>query len=96
MEPSKGSANPGCETSNACYSPADITINVGDTVQWNNSDDMPHTMTSGILKEGGPDGVFDSGLKMKGDTYEFTFNDAGTYGYFCQVHPWMTGSVTVN
>ena len=95
VEPTKGSANPGCEASNACYSPADITINVGDTVQWNNSDDMPHTMTSGSPKEG-PNDVFDSGLKMKGDSFEFTFNSAGTYGYFCQVHPWMTGSVTAN
>ena len=95
VEPTKGSANPGCEASNACYSPADITINVGDTVQWNNSDDMPHTMTSGSPKEG-PNDVFDSGLKMKGDSFEFTFSSAGTYGYFCQVHPWMTGSVTAN
>ncbi|MDC0883558.1 plastocyanin/azurin family copper-binding protein [Nitrosopumilus sp.] len=96
VEPAQGSGSPGCETSNACYLPADITINVGDTVEWINSDIAPHTMTSGILKEGGPDGVFDSGLKMKDTTFEFTFNDAGTYGYFCQVHPWMTGTVTVN
>jgi len=96
VEPAQGSGSPGCETSNACYLPADITINVGDTVQWINSDIAPHTMTSGILKEGGPDGVFDSGLKMQDTTFEFTFNDAGTYGYFCQVHPWMTGTVTVN
>ena len=95
VEPTKGSANPGCEASNACYSPADIIINVGDTVQWNNSDDMPHTVTSGSPKEG-PNDVFDSGLQMTGGSFEFTFNSAGTYGYFCQVHPWMTGSVTAN
>ncbi|MCH6571973.1 MAG: hypothetical protein IH780_05365, partial [Thaumarchaeota archaeon] len=44
----------------------------------------------------GPDGTFDSSLFMAGTTFEHTFDEAGTYDYFCMVHPWMTGTVQVN
>ena len=91
----KGTSVPGCEESNACYSPADITINVGDTVEWINVDTAAHTVTGGNPADG-PSGVFDSSLVMADANYEFTFDDAGSYDYFCMVHPWMVGSVTVN
>jgi len=91
----KGTSVPGCEESNACYSPADITINAGDTVEWINVDTAAHTVTGGSPADG-PSGVFDSSLVMANANYAFTFDDAGSYDYFCMVHPWMVGSVTVN
>ncbi len=90
-----GTAVPGCEETNECWSPADVTINAGDTVHWMNLDTAAHTVTGGSPADG-PSGVFDSSLVMVDATYEFTFDDAGSYDYFCMVHPWMVGSVTVN
>ena len=90
-----GTSVPGCEESNACYLPADITINAGDTVEWINVDTAAHTVTGGSPADG-PSGVFDSSLVMASANYAFTFDDAGSYDYFCMVHPWMVGSVTVN
>jgi plastocyanin len=89
-----GASAPGCEKSNECYLPSSLKIGVGDTVIWKNSDTAAHTVTSGSMPEG-PSGVFDSSLFMSGNTFEFTFDDAGEYPYFCMVHPWMTGSVSV-
>jgi plastocyanin len=91
----EGTSSPGCETSNACYLPADITINVGDTIEWINVDTAAHTVTAGSPADG-PSGVFDSSLVMASAAYSFTFEEAGNYDYFCMVHPWMVGSVTVN
>lgn len=90
-----GTSVPGCEQSNACYSPADITINAGDTVEWINVDTAAHTVTGGSPAEG-PSGVFDSSLVMADAVYAFTFEETGNYDYFCMVHPWMVGSVSVN
>ena len=95
VETAMGSGAPGCETSNACYLPQDITISTGDTVLWDNVDNAAHTVTGGSPSDG-PSGVFDSSLLMAGLDYSFTFDDAGNYDYFCMVHPWMVGSVTVN
>ena len=90
-----GTSVPGCEETNACYLPADIIINAGDTVEWVNVDTAAHTVTGGSPADG-PSGVFDSSLVMGSASYSFTFEDAGSYDYFCMVHPWMVGSVTVN
>jgi plastocyanin len=90
-----GTSSPGCETSNACYTPASVTINVGDTVKWENADTAAHTVTSGSPADG-PSGVFDSSLVMGKASFEHTFDKAGTYDYFCMVHPWMVGNVIVN
>lgn len=89
-----GASAPGCDESNECYLPSSLQIGVGDTVIWNNSDTAAHTVTSGSMPDG-PSGVFDSSLFMSGNTFEFTFDDAGEYPYFCMVHPWMTGNVSV-
>ena len=85
---------PGCETDNMCYIPYMITIKPGDTVVWNNDDTAAHTVTSGVPPT--PDGTFDSGIFMAGTTFSHTFDKAGTYPYFCIVHPWMIGTVTVS
>lgn len=90
-----GTSSPGCETSNACFSPASVTINAGDTVEWKNTDTAAHTVTGGSPADG-PSGVFDSSLIMGGASFEYTFDAAGSYDYFCMVHPWMIGNVQVN
>jgi len=89
-----GSSVPGCEETNECFIPADVTINVGDSLTWYNADTDAHTVTSGSAADG-PDGNFDSSLFMAGTTFEVTFDEAGSYPYFCLVHPWMVGTVTV-
>jgi plastocyanin len=90
-----GTAVPGCETTDECFTPASISINAGDTVEWANVDTAAHTVTGGSPADG-PSGVFDSSLLMGSGNYSFTFDEAGSYDYFCMVHPWMVGSVSVN
>jgi len=75
------------------YSPANVTINVGDTVHWVNNGSFPHTSTSGVSPT--PDGIWDSGLLGSGASYSRTFDTAGTFPYFCTLHTFMTGTVTV-
>ena len=87
-------SSPGCESTNECYLPYSLEIQAGDTVSWSNNDTAAHTVTSGTPD--GPDGVFDSSLFMAGNTFEFTFDESGTYSYFCMVHPWMIGEIIVN
>lgn len=99
----KDSGLPGCEDDNMCYIPADITINAGDTIVWSNDDlQVLHTVTAGdlsadpnIVGEDYPNG-FNSSIMASGATFEWTFEEAGMYPYFCQLHPWMTGTVQVN
>jgi predicted secreted protein with PEFG-CTERM motif len=91
-----GSSVPGCEATNECYIPHQVTIDIGGEVTWSNDDTAAHTVTSGTAADG-PDGNFDSSLFMAGTTYSVKFDDyePGTYPYFCMVHPWMTGEVIV-
>ena len=63
----------------------DITIPVGTTVDWTNRDSAPHTTTSGIPSD--PTGVWDSPFLSQEDSFPFTFNEEGTFQYFCRVHP---------
>jgi len=89
-----GSSVPGCEETNECFIPADISVDVGETVIWSNDDTAAHTVTSGSAADG-PDGNFDSSLFMAGATFEVTFDEEGMFPYFCMVHPWMVGTITV-
>ena len=91
----EGSGVPGCDATNECYLPYHVTVSAGEEITWSNDDSAAHTVTSGTPSEG-PDGLFDSSLFMAGGTFSVTLNDAGTYDYFCMVHPWMTGIITVN
>ena len=70
------------------FSPADITINIGDTIVWTNDDSAPHTVESS-------DGTLKSDELTNGDTYSHTFAKAGKVSYMCGIHPSMKGSVTV-
>ena len=90
-----GSSVPGCEnTADGCFIPSMVTIDVGGEVTWENDDTAAHTVTSGTPTEG-PSGVFDSSLVMAGSSFSHTFEDAGSFDYFCMVHPWMQGMVMV-
>lgn len=88
------SSTPGCESSESCFLPYNKVIHVGQTLEWENIDTAAHTVTSGSPSNG-PDGLFDSGLFMPGTTFSFLFDTIGEYDYFCLVHPWMTGKITV-
>jgi plastocyanin len=93
---SKGdSADQSCVTAKNCYNPDVVTISPGTTVTWTNADSVSHTVTSGNPSDNQTGTIFDSSLVRPSTTYSFTFKDPGTYNYFCQVHPWMTGEVIV-
>ena len=73
---------------NFSFGPAALTVLVGTTVSWTNRDDIPHTVVS-------TDGVFKSKVLDTDEKFSFTFSKAGTYPYFCSIHPKMTGKVIV-
>lgn len=70
------------------FNPQDLTVTHGTTVRWTNLDGPLHTSTS-------DDGVWDSGNLSTGQTFTFTFGPSGTYPYFCEIHPTMTATITV-
>ncbi|CAN5650377.1 hypothetical protein BH23PAT1_BH23PAT1_2240 [soil metagenome] len=73
------------------FSPKNIVVKKGDTVTWTNQDTARHNVefTSGSLKgEKGP-------LLAKSETYQFTFEEAGTFEYICTPHPYMKATITV-
>jgi plastocyanin len=73
---------------NFSFGPAALTVTVGTTVTWTNRDDIPHTVVS-------DDKVFKSKVLDTDEKFSFTFTKPGTYGYFCSIHPKMTGKVIV-
>lgn len=75
---------------NFSFDPASPTISVGSTVTWTNRDDIPHTVVSADDPR-----VFKSKVLDTDEKFSFTFTKAGTYAYFCSVHPKMTGKVVV-
>ena len=93
VEMAVGASSPTCADTNSCYLPHEITISVGGTVTWINNDSAAHFATSG--KDATADGKFDSGMVMASSKFSQKFDTAGTYDYFCTVHPWMTGTVIV-
>ena len=76
------------------YDPEAINISTGTTIEWINEDAAMHTATSGNPTSGA-NGTFDSEILNIGDTYQFTFSDAGNYDYYCILHPWMLGTINV-
>ena len=80
------------------YQPNPVQVSVGTSVTWTNNDSQPHTVTSG--SNGQPDNKFNSSpnftpLLNPGQTFSFTFTQAGDYPYFCMLHPNMVGTVSV-
>ncbi len=85
-------ANPPSEVAikidNFSFSPATITVPLGATVRWTNRDDIPHTVVS-------DDKVFKSRVLDTDENFAYTFTKAGTYSYFCSMHPKMTAKIVV-
>ena len=75
---------------NFTFSPAKLTIAAGTKVTWINHDDVPHTATAK-----GKSHAFDSNPLDTDEKFTFTFTTAGTYDYYCKVHPHMTGTIIV-
>lgn len=88
------------------FMPETITVSVGDTVTWVNGESITHTITSGTFSDvdettglrgsDAADGLFDEELGEKGGTFSFTFDTAGTYPYFCDIHSGMNATVVVD
>lgn len=101
-----GAYNPELNTpAEVWYDPPLINVIVGDTITWYNDDREAHTVTSGdgpgrfgwmSNKDfGKPDGIFDSGRFLPGESWSYQFDDPGTFAYFCTIHPWMDGMIVV-
>jgi plastocyanin len=71
------------------FQPAEVTVSAGDTVTWTNNDSVGHDVTADSFSSGDPGGM------ASGDTFEQTFEEAGTFDYVCTVHPGMEGTVVV-
>lgn len=77
------------------YYPEDISIPAGTTIAWFNDDPgQLHTVTSG--NPDGPSNIFNSDLIPYNSSFQYTFDEAGTFDYHCTIHPWRTGTVTVS
>ena len=71
------------------FNPMEITIQAGESVTWTNQDIVPHTATSGNPDDAVLGPIFRSAFLGQGDTFTHTFEDAGEFVYFCEVHPGM-------
>jgi len=81
-------ANAEVKIDNFSFGPQTLTVPVGATVTWTNRDDIPHTSVS-------TDGLFKSKVMDTDEKFSYTFAKAGTYSYYCSIHPKMTGQVVV-
>lgn len=82
-------------TNGKSFVPARVNTTVGSMVRWTNDDMATHTVTSGDSKSAKPDGVFDSKFLNKGQSFSFVFDKSGEFSYFCTLHPFMQGQVSV-
>ena len=86
--PARPVAGTAVDITNFAFTPANLSVKVGDTVTWTNHDEEPHTVVAN-------DGSFHSpGLDANG-TYSFTFTSPGSFDYICSTHPFMRGTVVV-
>jgi len=74
---------------NGAFDPSSLTVPVGTVVEWHNQDGAAHRIVSSIQ------GIFDSGVIDPGKKYSLNFNNAGTYVYYCSLHPQMKGEIIV-
>jgi amicyanin len=73
---------------NFTFTPPELTVAVGTTVKWVNHDDIPHSVVDNNK-------AFRSKALDTDDAYSFTFASAGTFSYFCGLHPHMQGKIIV-
>ena len=86
-------SRPGCDVEDICYIPSKIIVEKGGSVTWLNEDSAFHTVTSGFYGE--PTELFDSGYLDPYQYYTLSFDEIGTFDYFCELHPWMFAQVIV-
>jgi len=82
------SPNADVKIDNFSFGPQTVTVPVGATVTWTNRDDTPHTVVS-------TEGVFKSKVRDTDEKFSYTFTKAGTYPYYCSLHPKMIGQIIV-
>ena len=80
------------DIANFAFAPAELRISAGTEVTFTNSDTAPHTATAGTDEEPMPE-RFDTGLLQPGDSFSVRFDEPGTFAYFCERHPPMTGVI---
>ena len=78
------------------FVPETMTVSKGTTVSWTNGDSTLHTVTSGSPEAGNSGTEFDSSYLAAGKTFQHPFNTAGTFDYYCTLHPYMKGKVVVS
>ena len=86
-------SRPGCDIEDICYIPSTVVVEKGKSITWVNDDSSFHSVTSGFYGE--PTGLFDSGYLDPYQFYTLSFDEFGTYDYFCTLHPWMKAQVIV-
>jgi plastocyanin len=84
----RAAGDPAVTIADFSFSPATTTVHVGDTVTWTNNGPSSHTATA-------QDGSFNTGVLQKGAGASHTFGRSGTFSYFCQIHPFMHGTIVV-
>jgi plastocyanin len=84
-----------CVSKSSCFQPYSEVIAPGHTISWINEDSSPHIVTSGIPSDHPTGTIFYSNLIKSGRSFSHTFTQEGMYSYFCTVHPWLTGQITV-
>ena len=77
------------------YVPLHLQVKVSTTVVWVNDDNVLHTVQSQD-DDGNPTGTFNSNVLNTGERFAFKFDEAGSYSYYCTLHPWRVGQVTVS
>lgn len=85
---SSGAGRSEVKIDNFSFTPGTVTVSVGTAVRWTNRDDIPHTVVS-------DDKIFKSRALDTDEEFTYTFTKAGTYSYFCSLHPKMTGKIVV-
>ena len=84
----RGASGAEVKIDNFSFAPGTVTVSLGTKVTWTNRDDIPHTVVS-------DDKAFKSKVLDTDEAFTYTFTKAGTYAYFCSIHPKMTAKVVV-
>lgn len=87
-DPAQGASKYQINIQDFSFQPVSLNVPLGATVTWTNKDEEPHTVYS-------TDDVFKSKALDSDEAFSFTFKKAGTYKYFCSVHPKMVGTIVV-
>jgi plastocyanin len=84
----RAATDPAVQIADFAFAPGSTTVRVGDTITWTNRGPSGHSATA-------RDGSFDTGILSKGQSASHTFTQAGTFAYFCKIHPFMHGTIVV-